>query len=122
MTPVANVVIRTDPDDTRYLVWSSIIDQPTVAGDRATIARFLEEHMHYRGYEVQDVFERADANGSSDRTSQFAWWTDDGLIPAGVCTDRGIRRHRLGDYTAAVLRGDKQAAEALTEPFDDDTP
>ena len=60
--------------------------------------------------------DHADKHGSSSRIGDGAW--DD---RGWVAEQRGwLRRDRIGDYAVEYLTGDREAAYALLEPFDDE--
>lgn len=91
-----------------YVQWSTVCDMPGGVFSRETALEY--------GF-PRSRLDHADTHGSSSRLGDGAW--DD---TGWVAEQRGwLRRDRIGDYAVEYLHGDRQAAYALLEPFDDET-
>lgn len=102
------LIVKAAPDKDMYVGWSRICDGPTGVWSRETALAY--------GF-PRTRLDRADANGSSDLSCGNGHWDDKGW----VADQRGwLRRDRLGDYAVEYLHGDREAAYALLEPFEDE--
>lgn len=104
------LIVKAAPDKHCYIGWSNSADGPTGVWSRETAIEY--------GFPASRL-NRADTNGSS-ATNGFTsgHWDDSGFI----ADQRGwLRRDRLADYAIEYLHGDRVAAYALLEPFEDDT-
>lgn len=100
------LIVKTAPDKDMYVGWSNICEMPAGVWSRQTALEY--------GFPASRL-DRADTTGSSSHIGDGAW-DDNGF----VAEQRGwLRRDRLGDYAVEYLHGDRQAAYALLEPFDD---
>lgn len=103
------LLVKAAPDKDLYVNWSTVCDMPGGVFSRETAL----EHGYPRSF-----LDRADATGTSARHGDGAWG-DSGF----VAEQRGwLRRDRIGEYAVEYLTGDREAAFALLEPFDDDEP
>jgi hypothetical protein len=103
------LLVKTAPDRDLYIQWSTVCDMPGGVFSRETALKY--------GFPRSKV-DHADTHGSSSRIGDGAW-DDKGF----VAEQRGwLRRDRLGDYAVEYLHGDREAAYALLEPFEDDKP
>jgi hypothetical protein len=103
------LLVKAAPGRDLYVGWSNIAEGPTGVWTRA-------EALAY-GF-PRSRLDRADANGSSDLSHGDGHWDDTGFI----AEQRGwLRRDRLGDYAVEYLRGDRQAAFDVLEPFEGET-
>lgn len=103
------LIIKPDPDKDLYIGWSNICEMPAGVWSRETALEY--------GF-PRSRLDRADTNGSSDLSHGDGHWGDSGFI----AEQRGwLKRERLADYAIEYLHGDRQAAYALLEPFDDET-
>jgi hypothetical protein len=101
------LLVKAAPDKDLYVGWSNTCDMPAGVWSRETAVEY--------GFPPSRL-DRADETGSSSRIGDGAW-DDKGF----VAEQRGwLRRDRLGDYAVEYLHGDRVAAYALLEPFDDD--
>jgi hypothetical protein len=101
------LLVKAAPDQDLYIGWSNISERPSGAWTRA-------EALAY-GFPPSRL-NRADETGTSSQIGDGAW-SDSGFI----AEQRGwLRRDRLGDYAAVHLDGNREAAYALLEPFDDE--
>ncbi|APY88205.1 hypothetical protein DCW30_05700 [Streptomyces alfalfae] len=102
------LIVKTAKDRDQYVGWSTIADGPTGVWSRQTALAY--------GFPPSRL-NRADLNGSSDLSCGDGHWDDKGW----VADQRGwLRRDRIGEYAVEYLHGDRQAAYALLEPFDDE--
>jgi hypothetical protein len=103
------LLIKPDRDKDVYVGWSNVCEMPAGVWSRETAIEY--------GFPPSRI-DRADENGSSDLSCGDGHWDDKGF----VAEQRGwLRRDRLGDYAVEYLHGDRQAAYALLEPFQDET-
>ncbi|MFJ4624272.1 hypothetical protein [Streptomyces sp. NPDC088812] len=101
------LLVKAAPDKDMYIGWSNICEMPAGVWSRETALEY--------GFPPSRL-DRADATGTSSHIGDGAW-DDQGFI----AEQRGwLRRDRLGDYAVEYLHGDREAAFALLEPFDDD--
>lgn len=73
---MGDTIIKPAPDDDFYVVFSSIVDAPTIWGSRSLLER---DYKHA----AADRFERADACGSSAQWGSplaYSWADDDTLL------------------------------------------
>jgi len=102
------LIVKAAPDRDCYVGWSNVCEMPAGVWSRETALAY--------GFPPSRL-DRADATGSSSHVGDGAW-DDKGF----VAEQRGwLRRDRLGDYAVEYLHGDRQAAYALLEPFEDET-
>jgi len=103
------LLVKAAPDKDLYVQWSTVCDMPGGVFSR-------ESALAY-GFPPSRL-DHADKHGSSSRLGDGAW--DD---KGWVAEQRGwLRRDRIGEYAVEYLHGDREAAYALLEPFDDDEP
>lgn len=101
------LLVKAAPDKDLYVQWSTVCDMPGGVFSRETALEY--------GFPRSKV-DHADKHGSSSRIGDGAW--DD---KGWVAEQRGwLRRDRIGDYAIEYLTGDREAAYALLEPFDDE--
>lgn len=101
------LLVKAAPDRDQYVGWSNVCEMPAGVWSR-------ESALEY-GFPPSRL-DRADATGSSSRIGDGAW-DDKGF----VAEQRGwLRRDRLGEYAVEYLHGDREAAFALLEPFEDE--
>jgi len=101
------LLVKTAPDKDLYVQWSTVCDMPGGVFSRETALEY--------GFPRSKV-DHADEHGSSSRLGDGAW--DD---KGWVAEQRGwLRRDRIGEYAVEYLHGDRTAAYALLEPFDDE--
>ena len=101
------LLVKTAPDKDQYVLWSTACDMPGGVFSRETAREY--------GF-PQSKVDHADEHGSSSRIGDGAW--DD---KGWVAEQRGwLRRDLIGDYAVEYLYGDREAAFALLEPFDDE--
>lgn len=102
------LLVKATPDRDLYVGWSNTCEMPAGTWSRETAIEY--------GFPPSRL-DRADQTGSSSHIGDGAW-DDKGF----VAEQRGwLRRDRLGDYAVEYLHGDREAAYALLEPFEDDT-
>lgn len=100
------LLVKAAPDKDQYVLWSTVCDMPGGVFSRETALEY--------GFPRSKV-DHADEHGSSSRIGDGAW--DD---KGWVAEQRGwLRRDLIGDYAVEYLHGDREAAFALLEPFDD---
>lgn len=100
------LIVKAAPGKDMYVGWSNVVEAPTGVWSRETALAY--------GF-PRSRLDRADANGSSDLSCGDGHWDDKGFI----AEQRGwLPRARLGDYAIEYLKGDRQAAYALLEPFE----
>lgn len=103
------LLVKAAKDRDLYIGWSNICEMPAGVWSRETALAY--------GF-PRSRLDRADTNGSSDLSCKNGWWDDAGFI----AEQRGwLPRARLGDYAVEYLHGDRIAAYAMLEPFDDDS-
>ncbi|KAF2774664.1 hypothetical protein [Streptomyces sp. OM5714] len=103
------LIVKSARDKDQYVGWSNVAEGPTGVWSRETALAY--------GFPASRL-DRADENGSSDLSCGDGHWDDKGF----VAEQRGwLHRDRLGDYAVEYLHGDRQAAYALLEPFEDET-
>ncbi|KFG71494.1 hypothetical protein [Streptomyces mutabilis] len=101
------LIVKAAPDRDQYVGWSTVCEMPAGVWSR-------ESALEY-GFPPSRL-DRADATGSSSHIGDGAW-EDRGF----VAEQRGwLRRDRLGEYAVEYLHGDREAAYALLEPFEDE--
>lgn len=101
------LLVKAAPDKDQYVLWSTGCDMPGGVFSRETALEY--------GFPRSKV-DHADEHGSSSRIGDGAW--DD---KGWVAEQRGwLRRDLIGDYAVEYLYGDREAAFALLEPFDDE--
>lgn len=101
------LLVKAAPDKDLYVQWSTVCDMPGGVFSRETALDY--------GFPPSRL-DHADEHGSSSRIGDGAW-DDKGF----VAEQRGwLRRELLGEYAVEYLHGDRVAAYALLEPFDDD--
>lgn len=102
------LLIKPARDKDCYVGWSTVADGPTGVWSRETALAY--------GFPPARL-DRTDVTGSSSHVGDGAW-DDKGF----VAEQRGwLRRELLGDYAIEYLYGDRVAAYALLEPFEDET-
>ncbi|MEU5442745.1 hypothetical protein [Streptomyces griseofuscus] len=101
------LLVKSAPDKDLYVLWSTVCDMPGGVFSRETA-------MEY-GFPPSRL-DRADATGTSSHCGDGAW-DDTGFVAEQL---GWLRRDRLGDYAVEYLHGDREAAYALLEPFDDE--
>ncbi len=114
---MGRVVLKTAPDRDQYVIWSSVVDDIVAGpGTREQTAQHLltEERIRYTPDEVENILNRTDERGSSDRAMRFGWWDDDPLN-TGPGDDGWyhLPRERLAAYADALSRDDEAGAKAL---------
>lgn len=103
------LIVKAAPDRDMYIGWSNVCEMPAGVWSRETAIEY--------GFPPSRL-DRADKNGSSDLSCGDGHWDDAGFI----AEQRGwLKRDRLGDYAIEYLHGDREAAFALLEPFEDET-
>ncbi|MFD8234039.1 hypothetical protein ACFV20_19425 [Streptomyces sp. NPDC059696] len=103
------LIVKPHRDKDQYVGWSNVCDMPAGVWSRETAIEY--------GFPPSRL-DRADETGSSSRIGDGAW-DDKGF----VAEQRGwLKRERLGDYAVEYLTGDREAAYALLEPFEDEAP
>lgn len=101
------LLVKADKERDLYVQWSTVCDMPAGVFSRETALEF--------GF-PRSTIDYADEHGSSSRIGDGAW--DD---KGWVADQRGwLPRHLIGDYALECLLGDRIAAYALLEPFDDE--
>lgn len=101
------ILVKAAPDKDLYVQWSTVCDMPGGVFSRETALEY--------GFPRSKV-DHADEHGSSSRIGDGTW--DD---KGWVAEQRGwLRRDLIGDYAVEYLHGDREAAYALLEPFDDE--
>ena len=101
------LLIKAARDKDMYVGWSNTCEMPAGVWSRETALEY--------GFPPSRL-DRTDENGSSDMSCGDGHWDDKGFI----AEQRGwLRRDLLGDYAIEYLHGDRQAAYALLEPFED---
>jgi hypothetical protein len=101
------LLVKAAPDKDLYVQWSTVCDMPGGVFSRETALEY--------GFPRSKV-DHADEHGSSSRLGDGAW--DD---KGWVAEQRGwLRRDLIGEYAVEYLHGDRIAAYALLEPFDDE--
>jgi hypothetical protein len=99
------LLVKAAPDRDLYVGWSTVCDMPAGVWSRETALEY--------GFPPSRL-DRADENGSSSLIGDGAW--DD---KGWVAEQRGwLRRDRIGEYAVEYLHGDREAAYALLEPFE----
>lgn len=110
-------IIKPVADRDEYVVWSTVIDNVTMAGTRLEFA--IEPELH-AGEFAAERFERADATGSSEHFgSIFHWERDLFLVHNLSWTDeafRVVRREDLYDFALAEAAEDADMCYALSRP------
>lgn len=102
------LLVKAAPDKDQYVLWSTVCDMPGGVFSRETALEY--------GFPRSKV-DHADAHGSSSRVGDGAW--DD---KGWVAEQRGwLRRDLIGEYAVEYLHGDREAAFALLEPFEDES-
>lgn len=101
------LIVKPSRDKDQYVGWSNVCDMPAGVWSRETAIEY--------GFPPSRL-DRADETGTSSRIGDGAW-DDKGF----VAEQRGwLRRELLGDYAVEYLLGDRVAAYALLEPFEDE--
>lgn len=101
------LIVKSARDKDQYVGWSNDCEMPAGVWSRETALAY--------GFPPSRL-DRADAAGSSSHIGDGGW-DDRGFI----AEQRGwLRRELLGDYAIEYLLGDREAAYALLEPFDDE--
>jgi hypothetical protein len=101
------LLVKTAKDRDQYVQWSTVADGPKGVFSRETALEY--------GF-PRSTIDYADEHGSSSRLGDGAW--DD---KGWVAEQRGwLPRHLIGDYAVEYLHGDRVAAYAMLEPFEDD--
>ncbi|MFJ2162394.1 hypothetical protein [Streptomyces sp. NPDC087856] len=103
------LLVKTSPDQDLYVGWSNVCEMPAGVWSRETALAY--------GFPPSRL-DRADKNGSSDLSCGDGHWKDPGFVAEQL---GWLRRDRLGDYAVEYLKGDRQAAYALLEPFEGET-
>jgi hypothetical protein len=99
------LLVKPHRDKDMYVGWSNSCDMPAGVWSRETAIAY--------GFPASRL-DRADENGSSSLIGDGAW--DD---KGWVAEQRGwLRRDRIGEYAVEYLHGDREAAYALLEPFE----
>lgn len=125
---MATIAIKAAKDSNIYICWSTISDTWCAIGTREEAFLHLREHDHPAA-EAEHALQRADRNGSSDRSNaHFAWWDDDPVwISEGSPRDGvyAVPRPSMLAWAQAWIADDESAATALLvliEKYDyDDT-
>ena len=122
---MSRYVLKADPDQDLYGIWSTVVDNVALAGTRA--------HLAATGVDAERI-DRADAHGTSarERTDDGellrpGGWDAAGLLvreqPYAPCDGYGegwLPRERLAAFLQAFRRCDDRAAGALLDPLPDD--
>lgn len=122
-------VVR-DPDDDRYLVWSTIVDNFTYLGTKREIVEdMLEQYGRMGVGDLDRRFEQCDRLGSDSYLRRWVWEQEKHLV-TNVPHHVGwywLRRDRLGEWydrLEAWATGPRDEPEPdlidLLEPVDDD--
>lgn len=99
--------MKASQDEDLYIGWSTMCEMPAGVWTRT-------EALAY-GFPPSRL-NRVDDTGTSSHGSTGSW-EDSGFI----AEQRGwLRRDRLGAYAVEYLTGDREAAYALLEPFDNE--
>lgn len=111
-------IVKPDPGEDFYVLWSDIVEAPTAFGDRA----YLEGLQQYRHDPSPERFERADRYGCSAQWPKpdepIYGWDDNGFI----YMQRGwLRRDRLKAACERLGRDEHDPITDLLEPFEDET-
>lgn len=125
-------IFKEAPDVDYYVMWSSVVDAPTMTGNRAVMLAYLEQSSdpYLRDdapHHPKNRLARVDATGTSsmwvenaglrDKFPEDGAWDDDTYIykQEGVLTRAGMFElcHRTDDDTEADVSD-------LLKPFDDD--
>lgn len=105
-------VVRAEPGEDLYVVWSTVVDDALVAGDAAEVLEFLTTDCprtyEPRVAEAMASEARAAAHGGSGET---VWGTR-----VLFCGGRGLLPRRLAEYLAAKEGDDP--TRRLMEPSD----
>lgn len=115
-----SVVIKTSPDEDRYVVWSTVTESPHAYGSRAEMADLLRAGI--RGGDPGDrrnpepVLARVDEHGSSDFAGCWGWDDDEFVYKRAGW----LRRQDL--WAAAQLQCDRRERDLLDllQPLEDD--
>lgn len=123
-----STIIKLDPDQDWYVVWSTVVDAPTHWGARAEIERRYENA-------APDRFARADATGTSAQwggwvgPQPYSWETraEALVVSAGNCgieDPRGcwasLPYRNLRKFCDRMERGDDLDDLVVWEKFDDE--
>lgn len=112
-------IIKPEPDEDLYVLWSDVVEAPVIIGTRAEVTRVLQSWGRPAEAE-RDRFDRADRHGSSamwPKTDRPIYGWDDA---AGfIAEQRGVlRRGDLTVYARLRLANDPAAFELL-QPFEE---
>jgi hypothetical protein len=103
------LIIKPDRNKDMYVGWSNVCERPAGVWSRETALEY--------GFPPSRL-DRADQTGTSSHVGDGAW-DDNGF----VAEQRGwLKREFVGDYAVEYLHGDREAAYALLEPFEDNAP
>ncbi len=92
-------ILKPEPDDEKYVVWSSIVDAPTAYGTPEELNRIYFHEM------TQERFDRADATGTSLKTGEFGWDLPEDVLIVGEVGSMGffmLQRKNLKAFIQAL--------------------
>lgn len=126
---MGSTVVKIDPDQDLYMVWSSGTESPTFIGDRIALVEYLYEQENRKPDRIPEKekpearIERADKTGTSSewRVSGFAVdhsWEDTGTIyrQQGVLPRSNYAA--LANRILESMKWDVDVSDLLT-PFED---
>ena len=113
-------IVKADPDQDYYVMWSEVAEAPTFAGTRAE----MEACDYFAPAEVSaERFARADEFGTSCQATaggkiyRFYEWSDPGMIYQQQGT---LPRARLREVCDRLDANEHADVSDLLEPFEDD--
>jgi hypothetical protein len=107
---VTLIVIKPDPDDDEYVLWSTITQRPEFSGTTEEILDKVAEVAAARERErFRDWLRMADGLGSSGRIGRW----DDEFLPTGG--RNGIPRAKVLRYYERLVASDQRAVKAMQQ-------
>lgn len=111
-------IIKPEPDQDFYVIWSTIVDGPTEWGTRAEVEEhLLAEAARHQAAETAQRFDRADETGSSAHERGNGDWTDSGFTcnwtaDGNEGDPRWLPRDNLGQW---LRTGDETLLDPIPE-------
>lgn len=117
-------VIKANPKDDLYVIWSTVVDDVTWIGTRAQVVEHLTTEFGVR-FNAEEHAARADENGSSVQWSRTGFWDDEAIWVMGTRPEDSVEHYELPRvnltaYAHALLIDDIPAAQALLRVVNDD--
>lgn len=109
-------IIKAEPDQDFYVMWSEVVDAPTAWGSRADLEGWFQPSDV-----AAERFDRADAHGTSCRLLgpgiRFYDWTDAGMV---YQQEGFLPRSRLRELCDRLEKDEHAPVSDLLTPFDDE--